>query len=156
MKLLIFFILIYPFFSWLDYKPLELVNQENKTIEVEVRGNLNNPGLFTLQAPARIEDLIQYLDLNEDSSLDFYSYQKILMDEEIIVIADTQEIEKRISINSASIEELMNLPGIKETLANRIIQYRQEKGGFKSLEELMEVKGIGEAKFNKIKEYIRL
>lgn len=157
MKLLIFFIFSFLIFSiGIDYTPLKLKDKENQTIQVEVRGEINNPGLFTLQAPATFQDLIPYLDLDQDSSLQFYSYQKILMDEEIIVIPSNTETEQLISINSASMNELMTLPGIKDALANRIIQYRQQNGGFKSLEELMEVKGIGEAKYNKIKEFIRL
>lgn len=157
MKLLIFFIsALMLYTAQIEYTPLELLSEDSQTIQVEVRGNINNPGLFTLQAPATFEALIQQLDLKEDSFLDNYSYQKILMDEEIIVIPSVKESQNLISINSASIKELMMLPGIKETLAERIIQYRQINGGFKSLEELMEVKGIGQAKFNKVREYICL
>lgn len=157
MKLLIFFIFSFLIFSFgIDYTPLNLKEKKNQTIQVEVRGEINNPGIFTLKAPSTFQDLIPYLDLNQESSLEVYSYQKILLDEEIIVIPSNSETNQLISINSASLNELMTLPGIKDALANRIIQYRQQNGGFKSLEELMEVKGIGEAKYNKIKEFIRL
>ncbi len=52
-----------------------------------------------------------------------------------------------ININTADAEELMKLKGIGEVLAERIIAYRDEHGGFGSIEELMEVKGIGDKKF---------
>ena len=52
-----------------------------------------------------------------------------------------------IRLNSASREELMTLEGIGETLADRILAYREAHGGFDSLEELMEVDGIGEKRF---------
>lgn len=59
-----------------------------------------------------------------------------------------------IEINSATAEEWMALPGIGETLAGRIIQYREEVSAFYSVDELMEVNGIGTVLFNKIKDKI--
>ncbi|MBR4484313.1 MAG: helix-hairpin-helix domain-containing protein, partial [Erysipelotrichaceae bacterium] len=64
--------------------------------------------------------------------------------------------KKLVSINSAGIEELTTLPGIGKTTAQKIIDYRQEKGSFLSLEELMNVKGIGKSKYEKIKGSITL
>lgn len=61
-----------------------------------------------------------------------------------------------ISINNASKEELMTLPGIGETKAENVIKYRDEKGWFTSIEELKEVDGFGESIFEKIKEKITL
>ena len=59
-----------------------------------------------------------------------------------------------ININTATLNELLLLPGIGPVLAQRIIDYRMEIGGFQSVEELMEVKGIGEKIFAKICEHI--
>lgn len=64
--------------------------------------------------------------------------------------------EQKVSLNSATIDELMQLPGIGEVKAKAIIAYREEKGGFKSIEELLEVNGIGESTFNKIKDQLSL
>lgn len=61
-----------------------------------------------------------------------------------------------IKINSASKAELMELPGIGETLADRIIAYRTANGAFKTLEELDNVKGIGSATLKKIQDKISL
>lgn len=60
----------------------------------------------------------------------------------------------KININSASADELIQLPGIGEKIAEAIIAYREEYGEFGSIEEIMEVSGIGEGKFNNIKAYI--
>ncbi len=61
-----------------------------------------------------------------------------------------------ISINKASQEELMSLPGIGEAKAQAIINYREEHGAFKTIEEIKNVSGIGEEIFAKIKESITL
>ena len=52
-----------------------------------------------------------------------------------------------VDLNTATAEELDTLPGIGESLARRIIAYREANGPFGSIEEIMEVSGIGEAKF---------
>lgn len=62
--------------------------------------------------------------------------------------------EGKICINTATIEELTNLNNIGESTANKIIEYRNTYGLFKSIEEIMNVSGIGENTYNLIKDYI--
>lgn len=59
-----------------------------------------------------------------------------------------------ININTAGKEELMTLPGIGESKAEKIIAYRDENGGFSQTEDLMLISGIKEGLFNKVKDYI--
>ena len=61
-----------------------------------------------------------------------------------------------VSINQAGAEELDTLPGIGPALAQAILEYREENGGFSTLEELMEVPGIGEKVFSKLRDRIVL
>lgn len=60
----------------------------------------------------------------------------------------------KININTAGKDELMTLTGIGEAKAESILKYREENGNFESIEELMQVGGIKEGVFNKIKDDI--
>lgn len=59
-----------------------------------------------------------------------------------------------VNINTAGEEQLEALPGIGPKLAGRIVEYRQEYGGFVSPDELMDVSGIGPATYEKLKDKI--
>ena len=69
---------------------------------------------------------------------------------------DTEKSEKGdlININTASAEELKALKRVGDSIAERIIEYRESHGGFSSIEEIMNVKGIGEKTFEEIKDRI--
>lgn len=62
--------------------------------------------------------------------------------------------ELRLEINTATVEELVQLPKIGPVIANRIVEYRNAHGGFNNIEELINVKGIGEKRLTDIKPYI--
>lgn len=61
-----------------------------------------------------------------------------------------------VSINTATLEELMTLEGIGEAKAKSIIAYREEHGPYQAIEDLLNVSGIGESLLAKIKENITL
>lgn len=59
-----------------------------------------------------------------------------------------------VDINSADLNALKRLPGVGDTLAERIIAYRDENGFFDSVEELLRVEGIGEGKLENMQDYL--
>ncbi|MCL4473644.1 MAG: helix-hairpin-helix domain-containing protein [Actinobacteria bacterium] len=62
--------------------------------------------------------------------------------------------QQPINLNSATIDQLNSLDGIGPKTAQKIIDYREAHGGFKSVEELLEVPGIGPSKFDQIKNQV--
>ena len=62
----------------------------------------------------------------------------------------------QLNLNTATKEELMTINGIGDVLAERIVAYREEHGGFKSVEELKNVKGIAEGRYAKFAPYLTL
>ena len=60
-----------------------------------------------------------------------------------------------VSLTTATIEQLDQLDGIGPTLAQRIIEFRDQNGGFRSLGQLQEVEGIGEKRFASLQEAVR-
>ena len=74
-------------------------------------------------------------------------------------VADTaafQTEDKRVNLNTATLEELDALPGVGPSTAKNIIAYREAHGGFAAPEEIMNVKRIGEKTFQKLKEFIKV
>lgn len=59
-----------------------------------------------------------------------------------------------LDLNAASFEELKKLPGVGDTIATRIIEFRIDTGGFKSVDELLLLEGISESKFQDILPYV--
>ena len=82
---------------------------------------------------------------------------KVIVSEDSIPVNNDNNItNKLISINNATLEELMTLTGVGESKAKAIIKYREENGPFKSIEDIKNVSGIGDKMFDKIKDSITL
>ena len=80
----------------------------------------------------------------------------VRMERQDIAEESVKEVSQIISINSASITELESLPGIGNTYAKRIIEFRETNGRFTSVEDLVKVRGIGAKTLEKLKPYVEL
>ena len=146
-----FFILAY----FNRYQPVSLDRVAPTTKTIEVKGQVNNPGIYTVKWEARVSDAIEAAGgLTQLADIQDVSMAKMVNDNDVIVIRKI-EGKKKVSLNSATLEELCTLPGIGEAIAARILEYRNETS-FTSLEQIKEVKGIGDKMFEKIKDEIVL
>lgn len=127
-------------------------------IVVAVVGEVEQPGLVTLAPGARINDALEVARPRVPT--DNLNLAQKLNDGEQITVgvppsAPGAAAEDTISLNSASEEELTELPGIGPATAAAIIAHREEVGSFSTVEQLMDVSGIGPAKFAKLKDKVR-
>jgi competence ComEA-like helix-hairpin-helix protein len=65
-------------------------------------------------------------------------------------VAEDDTATSRVSINTASKQELMTLPGIGEVMSDRIIAHRTDVGPFRSIEELRTIKGLSKRKLEQL------
>ena len=157
----------------------EKISENNKNmITIFISGEVKKPGVVTIESNKRLHDAIEKLggftneaDLNqinlamriEDEN--HYIIPKIGDNTEtndaltdinynISIKDDNQSKTQKININTASIQELDTLPGIGESTANKIINYREEKGKFNTIEAIKNVNGIGDKKYEDIKDMI--
>ncbi len=71
-----------------------------------------------------------------------------------VVDSNSESIKLKIDLNRTEWYELIILPGIGETKARAIVEYREKNGGFKTIEQLCEVNGIGIQTVRKLKDLI--
>lgn len=165
-------------------EPEEIKEEESnsKKVIVDIKGMINNPGVYEVDSNLRINDVIELAGgLKEGADTSNINLAKLVSDEMTIIIYSTEEVLEKfkqevcicncpyiqndacinsnndsnlININTAGIEELTTLTGIGDVKAEAIIKYRSEVGKFKTKEELLNVEGIGEALFEKIKDNI--
>ena len=61
-----------------------------------------------------------------------------------------------LNLNTATVKQLETLPGIGPALAQRIVEFREKKGGFKRVEDLLAIPGISERKWKAIREMVEV
>lgn len=151
MKKMIIAVLILLLVGLVDMKPIDLSSMQKQIITVYVDGAVQHPGLIELERYATSQDALDIAIPLENADLSGINPLTILKDADRIVIPEVNtEMVAKISINTASLEELCTLEGIGEGTAQKIITYRNENGYFQTLEDLTKVSGIGQAKLTKI------
>lgn len=119
-----------------SFKENKNSNYENIKIECNCPDTINDACMDI--GDISHEDNITYENNSENKNLD----------------SNISDIDSKISINEASIEELTKVSGIGSSKAKSIIEYRKQNGNFKTIEDIMNVSGIGKSLFEKIKDYI--
>ncbi len=145
----------------------EAPDEAGQVLTAYISGEVANPGVYDLEPGARVERLVELAGgLTEAADPDRINHAAHVADAQHIVVPAIGEAvnasggaaapgsEGQVNINTAAADELMQLPGIGETIAGYIIAYRQEHGGFNSIEEITNVPRIGAVTFEKIKDRI--
>ncbi len=85
-----------------------------------------------------------------------YEPRPIKLEDVTVKLPEMRRERKVIYLNEASVEDLKSLEGVGPVLADRIVSFREDNGGFTSIEELTKVEGIGPSKLAGIKEFIEV
>lgn len=140
---------------------------EDVSIYVDIKGAVNNPGVFEATPGERVNDMIQRAGgfTNEADQTQVNLAQKV-HDEMSIIVPTTGDVienasnneigSEKVHLNSASKEEIETLSGIGPSKAEAIIAYREENGLFQSLEDLLNVSGIGEKTIEQLQDSIQV
>ena len=148
---------------------------EEKEFMVDIKGAVVSPGVYKVEKSMIVNDVITLAGgLLESADTSNLNLSKQVSAEMVITVFTKEEVKEekkqktslemssdaktstKISLNTATLEELLTLPSIGEAKAKLIIEYRETCGLFKELEELKNIKGIGEAVYEKLVPYISL
>ncbi|WP_405831762.1 helix-hairpin-helix domain-containing protein [Streptomyces sp. NBC_01176] len=147
-------------------------------IVVDVSGKVRSPGLQRLPAGSRVEDALRAAGgVRPGTNTEGLNRARLLVDGEQVVVGAPAPAagpatggsltggaggagsgaapSAPVSLNTATVEQLDTLPGVGPVLAQHIIEYRTEHGGFRSVDELREVKGIGDRRFADLQNLVR-
>ena len=148
----------------LDEETIESDTEAKDSIFVYVCGAVLWEGVYELPDGSRVYEAIQRAGgFADDAAVTSINQAEVLEDEARIYIPTMDELaaeqvqnDGKVNLNTATKEELMTLPGVGESKATLIIQYREEYGGFQTIEDVMNISGIKEGLFYKIKDYIKV
>ena len=162
----------------------EVAIGESAVLYIDISGAVVNPGVYELKQGDRVIDILKRCQgLSVDADRQWVEQNinraRLLKDGEKIYIPKVGEVlgnsnnqipsgpnkslianynnqTSLVNLNRATVAELDKLPGVGPAIAQKIIDYRQEKGGFVSVEEIKLVPGIGDKMFENIKDLIEI
>jgi competence protein ComEA len=147
---------------------------------VDVKGSVKRPGVYRFTEGERVTAAIEKAGgALPDADLDRVNLAQSLTDGSVVRVPKKGEAvspcdnpftpsakvwsaspdaaaEGKVNVNTATLEELMTIPGIGETRAKAILSYRQQHGAFRVPDDLKQVTGIGEKIFERIQPHIRV
>lgn len=145
-----------------------------KMIYVQVSGAVVTPGVYKLPEGSRVFEAVELAGgTTEDADVSTLNQALVLSDGQMVYVyavgeqrtgqetgsslgAYGEPDDGRINLNTATVEELMTLPGIGQSKAESIVSWREENGAFGSVEDILNITGIKEGVFSKIKDHIKV
>ncbi|TCB96648.1 ComEA family DNA-binding protein [Micromonospora zingiberis] len=139
---------------------------------VAVAGKVRRPGLVRLPAGARVADAIEAAGgALPGVDVALLNLARKVTDGELVLVGMAAAASGavpgggpaagadpgaggRVNLNTASQSQLETLPGVGPVLARRIIEHRDERGGFRSVSDLRQVNGIGDARYEQLKDLV--
>lgn len=150
---------------------------EGTAIVVDVSGKVRMPGLQRLPSGSRVADALRAAGgVRPGTNTDGLNRARLLVDGEQIVVGAPAPVAgpgtggtgpvgtggsagaaptAPVALNTATVDQLDSLPGVGPVLAQHIIDYRTQHGGFRSVDELREVRGIGDRRFSDLRNLVR-
>ena len=145
-------------------------------VVVAVAGKVRRPGLVRLPPGSRVADAVAAAGgVLPGVDLGLMNLARKLVDGELVVVGPAPPAGAApgaapppqpgapsagaatgslLDLNTATVAQLDALPGVGPVLAQRIVDYRTEHGGFRSVDQLREVDGIGDSRFEKLRELV--
>ncbi|MDQ0713323.1 competence protein ComEA [Streptomyces luteogriseus] len=142
-------------------------------IVVDVGGKVREPGIHRLPAGSRVADALSAAGgVKPGTDTDGLNRARFLVDGEQVIVGGpapgvgggsapggpaggVAAPAAPVSLNTATADQLDTLPGVGPVLAQHIIDYRTQHGGFRSVDELREVNGIGDRRFADLRNLVR-
>ncbi|MFJ8104657.1 helix-hairpin-helix domain-containing protein [Streptomyces sp. NPDC096132] len=142
-------------------------------IVVDVSGKVRKPGIHRLPAGSRVVDALSAAGgVRPGTNTDGLNRARFLVDGEQVVVGGPAPPSAGgaaapagsgtaagpsapVSLNTATVDQLDTLPGVGPVLAQHIVDYRTQHGGFRSVDELREVNGIGERRYADLRNLVR-
>ncbi|MFF5211874.1 helix-hairpin-helix domain-containing protein [Streptosporangium sp. NPDC000396] len=136
-------------------------------VTVHITGKVRRPGVITLPGGSRVTDAVEAAGgVRKGAVTGPLNLARKLVDGEQIVVgaltptvtvpAPADPATVVLDLNTATAEQLEQLPGVGQVLAQRIVEYRDSHGGFRNVEQLREVSGIGDRKYAEMKDKVRV
>ncbi len=141
-------------------------------VVVDVAGAVTRPGVYRLSAGARVEDALQRAggptrraDLSQvNRAAKVEDGRQVLVPTRVKAAPSAparrpsaaQPTTQPLNLNTATLEQLDELDGVGPATAQKILDFREEHGGFGAVDELDQIPGIGEKRLAALREHVRI
>ncbi|WP_408021374.1 helix-hairpin-helix domain-containing protein [Staphylococcus epidermidis] len=151
-------------------------NTKETKIFIDIKGAVKHPNVYEMSSSNRVIDALNKAEVLKDADLSQLNLSEKLVDQKLIYVPKKGENSMKINsqqstlnssdvkintnqplnLNSATEEQLKNIPGIGPSKAKEILNYREQNHGFNSIDDLMKIKEFGKKTFEKLKEHFTI